>query len=71
MEFVLESGNFGHNREIKRSRNFFVGKTQAAWFKMGDFVHHASVFPLDSVKFYCHYLVDGIKQAYAKKVSQK
>lgn len=71
MEFVLETGNFGHNREIKRSTNYLVGKTQAAWFKMGDFARHARVFPLDSVKFYCHYLVDGIKQAYAKKVSQK
>ena len=64
LEFVLETGNFGHSREIKRSRNFVVGKTQAAWFKMGDFARHAKLFPLDSVKFYCHYLVDGIRQAY-------
>lgn len=69
--FVLETGNFGHNREINRSKYYLVGKTQAAWFKMGDFVRHARVFPLDSVKFYCHYLGDGIRQAYAKKVSQR
>lgn len=69
MEFVLETGNFGHNREIKRSKYYLVGKTQAAWFKMGDFARHAKLFPLDSVKFYCHYLVDGIRQAYAKKFS--
>ena len=64
LELVLETGNFGHSREIKRSRNFVVGKTQAAWFKMGDFARHAKLFPLDSMKFYCHYLVDGIRQAY-------
>lgn len=68
LEFVLETGNFGYNREIKRSKNYLVGKTQAAWFKMGDFARHAKLFPVDSMKFYCHYLVDGIRQAYAKKV---
>ena len=68
LEFVLETGNFGYNREIKRSKNYLVGKIQAAWFKMGDFARHAKLFPVDSMKFYCHYLVDGIRQAYAKKV---
>lgn len=71
LEFLLETGNFGHSRELKQSRNFFVGKTQAAWFKMGDFASHASLFPLDSVKFYCHYLIDGIRQAYAIKFSKR
>lgn len=68
LEFVLKTGNFGQNRKLERSKNFFVGKTQAAWFKMGGFARHARLFPLDSVSFYCHYLVDGIWQAYAKKV---
>lgn len=68
LEFVLETGNFGYNREIKRSKNYLGGKTQAAWFKMGDFARHAKLFPVDSMKFYCHYLVDGIRQAYAKRV---
>lgn len=65
IEFVLETGNFGHNRELKRSENFLVGKIQAACFKLGDFARHARVFPLDSFKFYCHYLVDAVRQAYA------
>lgn len=71
LEFVLETGNFGHNREINRSRIFFIRKTQAAWFKMGDFSRLARLFPLDSVKFYCHYLLDGIRQAYAIKFSKR
>ena len=70
MEFVMETGNFGHNREMKWSEYFIVGKMQAALFKMGDFARHARLFPKDSVKFYCHYLVDGIRQAYAKKTSK-
>ena len=68
LSLILETGNFGYNREIKRSKNYLGGKTQAAWFKMGDFARHAKLFPVDSMKFYCHYLVDGIRQAYAKKV---
>ena len=67
MEFVLEAGNFGHNREMNRSKNFLAGKIQAAWSKMGDFARHARLFPLDSVRFWGHYLGDGIVQAYAKK----
>lgn len=66
MEFVLETGNFGHNREIKRSENFFVGKIQAAWFKMGDFARHAKLFPLDSVKFFWHFMRDGLVLAISK-----
>ena len=69
LAFVLETGNFGHNREIKRSGNFFVGKIQAAWFKMGDFARHARLFPLDSVRFFGHYLGDGLVQAYANHIS--
>lgn len=60
MEFVLETGNFGQNRELKRSRHFFLGKTQAAWFKMGDFARHARLFPIDSVRFFIHYAMNGI-----------
>ena len=58
--FIMEVGNFGHNREIKCSKNYFIGKVQAAWFKMGDFVRHAQIFPLDSIKFFCHYAINGM-----------
>ena len=58
--FIMEVGNFGHNREIKCSKNFFIGKVQAAWFKMGDFVRHAQIFPMDSMKYFCHYANNGM-----------
>ena len=38
MEFVLETGNFGHNRERTH------GKIQSAWSKTKDFVRHARIF---------------------------
>lgn len=58
--FVLECGNFGHNRQAA------VGKISSAWYKMRDFVRHTRVFPLDSVKFFFHFMIDGLKLAFAK-----
>lgn len=60
MEFVLETGNFGHNRQ-KAS-----GKVGSAWKKMKDFVRHARLFPVDSIKFFIHFVGNGIQLAIAK-----
>lgn len=55
MESVLESGNFGHNRQMAK------GKIRSAWFKAKDFARHTRIFPLDSVKFFFHFLMNGIQ----------
>lgn len=60
LAFVLECGNFGHNRQITG------GKIGSVWSKTKDFARHALVFPLDSVKFYFHFLLDGLKLAAGK-----
>ena len=57
MEFVLESGNFGHNRKVAD------GKFSSAWNKTTDFIRHSRIFPLDSIKFLFHFVGDGIKVA--------
>ena len=67
MEFVLKVGNFGHNRETDRSKNYIIGKVQSAWMKMKDFASHAKVFPWDSVKFFCHFFGNGIELAVTNK----
>lgn len=59
-EFVLECGNFGHNREAA------LGKISSAWYKLRDFARHSLVFPVDSVKFFFHFLIDGMKLVLAK-----
>ena len=69
LNFVLETGNFGHNRQHKHSDNFFVGKIQGACFKLRDFIRHARVFPLDSVKFFLHYAMNGV--TVAKDISSR
>ena len=63
LEFVLKTGNFGHNRELKRSGSFLIRKIQGAWFKLRDFIRHARIFPLDSVKFFFHYAINGVSVA--------
>lgn len=60
MAFVLESGNFGHNREAAQS------KLHSVWLKTKDFARHSLVFPWDSIKFYFHFLGNGIKIATQK-----
>ena len=55
MEFILESGNFGHSREHR------AGKLNSVGRKIKDFARHSRIFPLDSMKFFCYFLVDGIK----------
>ena len=60
LEFMLECGNFGHNREKAG------GKINSAWSKLKDFTRHLSVFPMDSLKFFCHFMVDGIKLVVTK-----
>lgn len=60
MVFVLESGNFGHNREKAKS------KVGSAWKKAKDFARHMRVFPLDSVNFFCHFMLDGLRLAICK-----
>lgn len=60
LKFVLESGNFGHNREAAS------GKFNSAWSKMKDFARHARIFPIDSIRFFFHFLRDGLVLATSK-----
>ncbi len=60
LAFVLETGNFGHNREAAD------GKLGSAWNKTKDFARHSRVFPMDSFKFFWHFLCDGVKLAIIK-----
>ena len=60
MEFVLETGNFGHNREKTASSSYMGGKLASTFRKLKDFGHHMRIFPVDSVKFFCYFAIDGI-----------
>ena len=58
--FVVESGNFGHNRAAA------TGKLHSVWLKTKDFARHSLVFPWDSIKFFFHFIGNGIEIAAQK-----
>ena len=62
MDFVIESGNFGHNRYVAK------GKLSAIWQKTRDFVRHTRVFPWDAIKFFWHFVGNGIEIAAEKRI---
>lgn len=63
VSLILETGNFGHNRDNSyRSRSpFFVRKAIALWRYTCDSVSHFLVFPLDSLKVWTRLVWSGMK----------
>ena len=62
--YVLESGNFGHNRDVSyRSKNSaLVVNTITLWRRICDFAKFTVLFPCDSPKFFCHYFLNRISK---------
>ena len=52
MDFVLETGNFGHNRDYsyRQKYPYVVYKTISLWKHIADTFRYSLIFPLDSVK---------------------
>lgn len=58
MEYVLENGNFGHNRDVSyRAKNSAaVVNSITLWRRTCDFAKFTRVFPVDAPKFLVQYL---------------
>ena len=52
MEFVLETGNFGHNRDYSYQKKYpyVVYKAMSLWRHLVDTCKYSLIFPLDSMK---------------------
>ena len=64
--FVMKVGNFGYKRRAERTaktRSYLWHKIRSVFYKTGDYARHTLIFPLDSPRFFCHLLVDGIGAA--------
>ena len=63
MELVLESGNFGHNKDLSYRTKYsgITYKIVAAWRRLLDFGLLIPVFPLDAPKFYMTYMLGKVK----------
>ena len=62
MSFVLESGNFGHNRNLsyRKIKSSIVVNIITLWRRICDFARLTWVFPLDSPKFFSSYVLNRL-----------
>lgn len=63
--FILEVGNFGHNRDNSYygSSSFMVRKTKSFGRRCGDLWRHSRIFPLDSIRFFPNIVIYGLRSA--------
>lgn len=63
--FVMEVGNFGHNRDNSyyAKHPFLIRKLYSFGRRCGDLFRHARIFPLDSLRFFPYMMYNGIKAA--------
>ena len=65
MQFVLETGNFGHNRyySYQHKYPYVVYKAISAWKHIEDFGRYFDIFPLDAVKVTWNRMCLGVSVA--------
>ena len=63
--FVLEVGNFGHNRDLSyiSKRPYLERKVISMGWRIADACRHVWGFPLDSVRFLPRIVVNGVMGA--------
>lgn len=62
--FVLETGNFGHNRDLSyySKHKLFIQKAISFWRHNCDILKYLLMFPLDSAKVWSCMLTEGVKE---------
>lgn len=64
LDFVLEVGNFGHNRESNYMKYpYVIRKCFSMGRRIGDSFRHARIFPLDSLRFSFTIMKNGLVSA--------
>lgn len=64
-KFIMEVGNFGHNRDKSYFGKYpyVIRKAISFGRRVGDLYRHARIFPLDSFRFLPAIVVNGVKSA--------
>lgn len=64
-DFIMMSGNFGHNRGMSYYSKYpyLVRKTISFGQRVSDVCRHARIFPLDSIKFFLNIMLGGLRDA--------
>ena len=63
--FVLDVGNFGHNRDMSYIRKYpyFIRKCRSFGRRCSDLWRHARVFPMDTFRFFPVIVFNGLRAA--------
>ena len=66
--FVMEVGNFGHNRDTSYYSKypFLVRKAISLGNRCTDLFRHAKIFPMDSFRFFPYMMLNGFREAFNK-----
>ena len=64
-DFILEVGNFGMNRDMSYYEKYpyLVRKAISFGRRCGDLVRHATIFPMDSLRFFPSIVLNGLQSA--------
>lgn len=64
-KFILEVGNFGHNRDNSyfQKHSYMVQKCISAWRRVKDLCRHATIFPVSSMRFFFGIMYNGFVSA--------
>ena len=62
-KLVIETGNFGHNKDDSYRRNYsgLAGNFITAWKRFKEFARIAMIFPWNAPKFYVTYLINRFR----------
>ena len=65
MDFILMSGNMGHNRDMSHFSKYpyLIRKCVSMGRRVGDLINHARIFPLDSLRFFPRIMFNGVRSA--------
>lgn len=63
--FIIEVGNFGHNRDMSyySKYSYLVRKVISLGQRFRDIICHARIFPLDSLRFFPSLMFNGLRSA--------
>lgn len=64
IEFIMISGNMGHNRDSSYMRYpYLVRKCFSMARRIGDLINHTRIFPFDSLRFFPYMMFNGVRSA--------
>ena len=64
-EFILVSGNFGHNRDMSYYDKYpyLIRKVISLGRRCSDLFNHIRIFPMDSLRFFPYMMFNGLRSA--------